>query len=184
MHSKALIAFEHAIQDANDLLNHFDALNTQPPPPQIEVLKRASLVMALAALEAYFEDLLVEAAESICSADTDGSALVTFYKDTLTSDLKYFHTPSTDRVRPVFKKYLGIDVTEGWRWNNVEPAGARSELNRLAKKRGDIAHRSWRPIDGQPQPKRHAVTRDDLRKHIHFVFQIAQATDSYVADIL
>ena len=54
MTSKALQAFDHAIQDADDLLNHFDLLNTNPPPPQIEVLKRASLVMALAALEVYF----------------------------------------------------------------------------------------------------------------------------------
>lgn len=54
MPSKALQTFDHAIQDAVDLLAHFDALNKKPPPPEIEILKRASLVMALAALEAYF----------------------------------------------------------------------------------------------------------------------------------
>ena len=53
MTSRAFQTFEHAIQDADDLLNHFDALNKHPPPPEIEVLKRASLVMALAALETY-----------------------------------------------------------------------------------------------------------------------------------
>jgi hypothetical protein len=53
MTSKAFQTFEHAIQDAVDLLNHFDALNSQPPPPEAEVLKRAGLVMALAALESY-----------------------------------------------------------------------------------------------------------------------------------
>lgn len=47
MPSRAMQTFDHAIQDAVDLLSHFDALNTKPPPPQIEVLKRASLVMAL-----------------------------------------------------------------------------------------------------------------------------------------
>lgn len=180
MPSKALQTFDHVIQDAIDLLNHFDALNTNPPPPQIEVLKRASLVMALAALETYFEDRLVEASEALCAKSSD-IVLAKFLQESLANDLKFFHTPSTDRVRPIFLKYLGVDITECWAWNNVDPAGARLELNRLAKKRGDIAHRSWRPADGQPQPQRHAVTRDDLRKHIHFVRQLAQATDSYLA---
>jgi len=51
MASLSFQTFEHAIQDAIDLLNHFDNLNKQPPPPEAEVLKRGSLVMALAALE-------------------------------------------------------------------------------------------------------------------------------------
>jgi hypothetical protein len=181
MQSRAIQTFDHAIQDAIDLLNHFDALNTKPPPPQIEVLKRASLVMALAALETYFEDRLLEASETICAKSSDEAFLTQFLKESLTNDLKYFHTPSTDRVRPLFQKYLGIDVTESWAWNNVEPAGARAELNRLAKNRGDIAHRSWRPANGQPQPQKHAVTRDEMRRHIHFVRQIAQATDAHLA---
>lgn len=181
MTSEAIQTFEHAIQDALDLLQHFDNLNVKPPPPEIEVLKRASLVMAMAALETYFEDRLVEASNSVCAEHGNDSFLAGFLKDSLNNDLKYFHTPSTDRVRPIYKKYLGFDVTDGWSWNNVEPAEARAELNRLAKKRGDVAHRSWRPVNGQPQPQRHIVTRDDLRKHIHFVRQLVQATDAYVA---
>lgn len=184
MPSRSLQAFEHAILDAIDLLSHFDALNTKPPPPQIEVLKRASLVLALAALESYFEDRLVEATEAICAKSSEDSALARFLRESLVNDLKYFHSPSTDRVRPIFLKYLGIDITEGWFWNNVEPAVARSELNRLTKKRGDIAHRSLRPVDGQAQPQRHAVTRNDLRKHIHFLRQLAQATDAYLSEKL
>lgn len=184
MTSQAFQTFEHAIQDANDLLNHFDALNTNPPPPEIEVLKRASLVMALAALETYFEDRLIEAAEDISAKSSAEPHLTQFFKDSLTNDLKVFHTPSTDRVRPIFKKYIGIDVTEGWSWNNCEPAQSRKELNQLAKKRGDIAHRSRRPMSGESQPARHAVKRDDLRKHIHFIKQLAVATDAFLNEKL
>lgn len=178
MPSKALQTFEHAIQDAIDLLTHFDSLNKKPPPPEIEVLKRASLVMALAALEAYFEDLLFELVDALCLENTAGERLSEFFRTSLDNDLKTFHTPSTDRVRPMFAKYLGYDVTEGWLWNNCTQAKARTELNRLAKKRGDIAHRSWRPLPGQPMP--HAVTRDEMRKHIHFIKELAKATDTYV----
>ncbi|ELQ8317046.1 hypothetical protein R2571_005937, partial [Pseudomonas aeruginosa] len=111
MTSQALQAFNHAIQDSTDLLKHFDALNTKPPPPDIEVLKRASLVMALAALETYFEDRVTEAVASKCQPN---SALSDFYRNSLEVDLKSFHSPSTDRVRQIFQKYLSIDISEAW----------------------------------------------------------------------
>lgn len=175
MGSQAISAFNHAILDATDLLNHFDRLNTLPPPPENEVLKRASLVMALAALETYFEDRLVEAVEYITGAAE--SEVSRFMRDSLTHDLKTFHTPSTDRVRPMFQKYLGFDITEAWRWNHMEPSMARSELNALARKRGDIAHRSGRPT-GQTGSSKHAVSRDELRRHVHFIKQLVLVTDT------
>ena len=182
MASQAFQAFEHAILDAVDLLNHFDALNSNRPPPEIEVLKRASLVMALAALETYFEDRLIEAVEKVANGPNSEPHLAQFFRESLSNDLKIFHTPSTDRVRPIFKKYLSLDITEAWSWNNCEPAQARIELNALAKKRGDVAHRSWRPVSGEGQPAAHAVKRDDLRRNIHFIKQLAAATDAYLQE--
>jgi hypothetical protein len=182
MTSKALQTFDHAIQDSIDLLNHFDTLNTQPPPPEAEVLKRAGLVMALAALETYIEDRIVEAANTVSGCGSDESLLVKFYKSSLENDLKYFHTPSTDKVKAIFVKYLGINVTEGWAWNNYSPTRARKELDIIAKKRGDIAHRSLRPVEGQPSP--HMVTREDLRKHIRFISDLVKATDTFIDEKL
>ena len=127
---------------------------------------------------------MIEVVEEISSEPTAQLHLAQFFKDSLVNDLKVFHTPSTDRVRPIFKKYLGIDITEGWAWNNCDPAQARKELNQLAKKRGDIAHRSWRPISGEAQPAGHAVKRDDLRKHIHFIKQLASTTDAFLHEQL
>jgi hypothetical protein len=177
MTSKALQTFNHAILDAVELLTHFDKLNAQPPPPEIEVLKRAALVMALAALEIYFEDLLIETSDLICGGSSENH-LASFFKKSMQHDLKTFHAPSTDRVRPVFIKYLGYDITEDWVWNNCDSATARSELNALARKRGDIAHRSGRPHPGQGT--QHAVTRDALRKHINFIKQLVAATEASV----
>jgi hypothetical protein len=78
--------------------------------------------MALAALETYFEDRLVEAVEAVeAVAGSWESHLSVFMRDSLANDLKYFHTPSADRVRPLFEKYLGVDITEGWKWNKMEP---------------------------------------------------------------
>ena len=48
----------------------------------------------------------------------------------------------------------------------------------IAKKRGDIAYRSWMPITGQLVP--HAVTREDFRKHIRFIRDLVGATDALI----
>ena len=178
MASQAFENFNHAIQDSSDLKQHFDVLNKQPPPPEIEVLKRASLVMALAALETYFEDRVSEAVNTACQSSGAEERLKLFYRQSLEVELKSFHSPTVERVRQVFHKYLGLDVTEGWSWNHCAPDQAKSELNRLVKKRGDVAHRSLRPVVGQPMP--HAVTKDEMRKHIHFIKELVKATEAYL----
>lgn len=178
MASEAYNDFLISIQDSVDLMNHFNALNSHPPPPEIEVLKRASLVMALAALETYFEDRITEAVEVVSSKRSRKDKLVNFYKRALEEDLKSFHSPSVERVKQLFIKYLDIDVTLGWSWNGYNPKKAKTELNRLVKKRGDIAHRSLRPMPGQPAP--HAVTKEDMRKHLHFIKEMVRITDKYL----
>lgn len=178
MASQALQSFNHVIQDAVDLLAHFDAINSQPPPDSAEVLKRASLVMALAALETYIEDRISEAAGQVVGRGGSGGRIREFYLDSLRNDLKYFHTPTPDRVGRLFEKYLQINVFEGWVWNNYDQVRAKKHLNAIAKKRGDIAHRSLRPVGGQPSA--HAVTREDLRKHIRFIQDLAAATDRHI----
>jgi HEPN superfamily RiboL-PSP-like protein len=179
--SKSHDHFKHGIRDATDLLEHFDRVNTQPPPENAEVLKRASLVMALAALETYIEDRITEAV-AVTAQGVKESQLGRFYIDSLATDLRYFHSPSTDRVSNLFKKYLYLDVTQGWAWNNYEPARAKRELNKLVSKRGDIAHRS--PPPKGPIPSPHIVTRDLMRKHIQFVRDLVQATDKYLEENL
>jgi len=52
MPSVAADVFAQSILDAENLLAHFNKLNTKPPPPEIEVLKRAGLIMAMTAWEA------------------------------------------------------------------------------------------------------------------------------------
>lgn len=178
MTSQAFQTFSHVIKDAVDLLAHFDAINTKPPPDNAEVLKRASLVMALAALETYVEDRITEAAGQVVGRDGEQGRLRAFYTTSLQNDLKYFHTPTSDRVSKIFEKYLQIDVCQGWEWNHYDPVRAKTHLNAIAKKRGDIAHRSLRPVAGQAQA--HAVNREDLRKHIRFICDLVEATDKYI----
>lgn len=181
-YSQAFSTFKYSIQDATELLDHFDSINTNPPPSNAEVLKRASLIMALAALETYIEDRVTEAANKISSNNNQNTKLQIFFTKSLQNDLKTFHTPSADRIKLLFEKYFDIDVTSGWVWNNFDQNKAKSELNKIAKKRGDIAHRSLRPQPGQPMP--HAVTRDELAKNIRYICNLVNATEKYLSDKL
>ena len=56
--SKASETFEHSIKDAENLLKHFNTLHpgSGHPPPDVEILKRAGLIMAMTAWETYVED--------------------------------------------------------------------------------------------------------------------------------
>jgi hypothetical protein len=125
------------------------------------------------------EKPLVEAADALSSRSSETNHLVKFYKSSLENDLKFFHTLTSDRVKAIFLKYLSIDVTEAGNGSHYDPTRVRSELNKIAKKRRDIAHRSWRPIAGQPTP--HAVTREDLRKSIRFIKNLVGATDAFTS---
>lgn len=179
--SQAYRDFEHGIQDAQDLLDHYDKLNIESsPPPVAEVLKRTSLVMALTALETYIEDRMLEAAARVVGVDKDAGRLADYYRKSLEQNLKQFHSPTVERVRKLFKTFLDIDVIEGWTWPNYTPERAKAKLDEINDKRGRVAHRSSRPRVGKSAA--HAVTRDDLRKHIRFIRDLVAATDKYLAE--
>jgi hypothetical protein len=110
--SRALQGFDYAIKDAEELLAHFDSINTNPPPPNAEVLKRAGLVMALTAWETYVEDRLLEEMNRRLGVIA-GSYAGDFVLKRLNTDLKQFHNPNSEKTKRIFQEYLGFDVTEG-----------------------------------------------------------------------
>lgn len=175
--SEAHASFEYGIKDAEDLLAHFDSINTNPPPDNAEVLKRASLVMALTAWETYVEDRVTEALNKKISI-VAGSYAGNFIQKRLQLDLKQFHNPTAEKTKHLFSEYLEIDVTLGWKWANTEPAKAKKLLNQWISKRGDAVHRS-RPVNnGAPTP--HLIKRDELAKAIRFIKHLVSATDAYL----
>ena len=110
---KAEQAFQYSIKDAEELLEHFDALNANPPPANAEVLKRAGLVMALPAWETYVEDRVTEAL-AIQLKLIKGSRCGDFMAEKLENELKRFHNPDSAKTEQLFLDYLGVDVTASW----------------------------------------------------------------------
>ncbi len=172
--SQASQTFDEAIKDAENLLAHFDKLNSKPPPPELEVLKRAGLVMGMTAWETYVEDRVTEAAASRL-ANVSDAHLVTFVQSRLHDEIKRLHNPSAEKTIQLFKDYAGIDVSSHWKWSHVDPQVARERLNAYLKLRGDVVHRSRTVAKGPPQP--HPVTKEDLHRVIVFLKELVKATD-------
>lgn len=172
--SQAATTFSEAIKDAENLLTHFNTLNSHPPPPELEVLKRAGLVMAMTAWETYVEDRVQEAAAARLLGIAD-SGIGSFVKSRLEEEIKKLHNPTAEKTMQLFQDYAGVNVLASWKWNNVEPVAARHKLNGYLKLRGDVVHRSRISVKGPPQP--HPVTKDDLQRAISFLKELVRATE-------
>jgi len=172
--SKASDTFLQSILDAENLLDHFNRLNSHPPPPEIEVLKRAGLIMAMTAWETYVEDRVLEAAAERLGALTDRS-IVEFVQSKLDEEIKRLHNPTADKTVQLFREYAGVDVTQCWSWNNTDSKAISDRLNQYVKLRGDVVHRS-RTIEPGP-PRAHPVTKEDLERAIRFLKNLVQATE-------
>ena len=173
--SKASQTFDHSILDAENLLRHFNTLNTKPPPPELEVLKRAGLIMAMTAWETYVEDRVAEAAaDRLCGlADRSIAVLI---QSKLGDEISRLHSPTSEKTIQLFRDYAGVDLTEKWTWNNHDQRTVRDRLNQYIKLRGDVVHRSLAPAPGPP--KAHPVTKEELEKAIRFLKALVQATES------
>lgn len=172
--SRASETFGQSILDAENLLKHFNTLNTKPPPPESEVLKRAGLIMAMTAWETYVEDRVMEATSDRLRGLSD-SSIAGFIQSRLEEEIKRLHNPTSDKTIQLFRDYAGIDLTEKWAWNNFDPKTVRERLNQYMKLRGDVVHRS-RPVTSGP-PQAHPVTKEDLEKAIRFLKELVKATE-------
>lgn len=166
--------FESSIRDAVELLDHFNAINVKPPPPNAEVLKRAGLIMACTAWETYVEDRVQELVRQRLGEGND-SFQNKFILRHLALALKQFNNPNTEKTCKLFTEYLGVDVAASWVWNNYDPLRAKTELDALIKKRGEAVHRSKPPTAATPAA--HLVRKEELERAIRFLKSLVEATD-------
>jgi len=172
--SEASETFAQSIQDAENLLKHFNELNTNPPPPEIEVLKRAGLIMAMTAWETYVEDRLQEALTERL-AELRNRDIAGFVESKLAKEIKMLHNPGYDKTIELFRDYAGVQLTKFWSLNNWDLKTVKAKLGQYMKLRGDIVHRS-QVIDPEA-PKSHPVKKGDLEKAINFLKCLVEATE-------
>ena len=153
---------------------HFNSLNTKPPPPEIEVLKRAGLIMAMTAWETYVEDRLQETSEQRLAA-LRNREIAEFVRSKLAEEIKRLHNPDYHKTVALFRDYAGVDLTRYWSWNQFELESVKKRLGQYMKLRGDIVHRS-RVIDPE-SPNAHPVKKVDLESAINFLKSLVEATE-------
>lgn len=175
--SLAMQAFQYSIKDAEELLEHFDALNGSTPPASAEVLKRAGLVMALTAWETYVEDRINEALR-IQLRLIAGSHCGDFIRKKLEIELKRFNNPDSSKTKQIFVEYLGVDVTVGWVSINADAVANKKTLDGLISKRGQAVHRSKVSTGGVAAT--HLVRREELEKAIRFLKMLVEKTDQHL----
>lgn len=173
--SRASEVFAQSILDAENLLAHFNKLNTNPPPPENEILKRAGLIMAMTAWETYVEDRVIEATNERLQALAD-SSIAAFVQGKLSEEIKRLHNPTAEKTIQLFRDYAAVDLTDQWKWNQYDPKTVRDRLNIYIKLRGDVVHRSRTVMPGPPQA--HPVKKEDLEKAIRFLKHLVASTEA------
>ncbi|WP_197491477.1 HEPN domain-containing protein [Methylomonas methanica] len=172
--TKAFDAFERAIRDAEQLLARYDAEKSASNGHNGEVLKRAGLVMALAAWETYVKDRIHSEIDTWLQA-VDGSPIGKFVRRRLEEDLKRFFNPNSERTRRIFIEYFDTDITKDWVWDNYDSSTSKKALDALIAKRGDAAHKANTAAHSSAEP--HKVKREELEKGIRFLKGLVAATE-------
>ncbi|MCK6264725.1 hypothetical protein KP803_15705 [Vibrio sp. ZSDE26] len=163
--------FERSIQDAEELLGRFDQEKNNQTEYNSESLKRAGLVLTLAAWETYVKNRFLEEIE-VWLYSTKGSQLGNFVQRRVDEDLKRFFNPNSSKTKQLFKSYFDIDITESWKWHSYHPPQSKKVLDQLISLRGDAAHQA-----NTTENQAHLVKRDDLDKAIRFIKGLVRATD-------
>ena len=181
--SKASDTFEHSIKDAENLLKHFNTLHpgSGHPPAEVEVLKRAGLIMAMTAWETYVEDRLDESLEARLVSLND-EKVAQLVRKKLADEISRLHNPTSERTLQLFHEYADVDLSEKWKWTGVEPSDAKKRLNGYLKLRGDVVHRALKVTQGKTQA--HPISKDDLKKALGFLRCLVQETEKALPSLV
>ena len=172
---RASDSFSESIKDAEELLSRFDEEHKNKTPHNSEALKRASLIMALAAWETYVKDRFCEEFEAWLGP-VKGSPIGKFVAKRKDEDLKRFFNPNSERTARLFSDYFELDITRHWEWVNYKPNDARKQLDALIAKRGSAAHKANTTRKAGADP--HLVRREELEKAIRFLKGLVGACES------
>ena len=178
--SPARTNFKYAHGDALSLMQlHDDVRPSSRRSDRHQALRKGALVLAFAAWESYVEDTVRELAGANVHASSDSGAPTSIGKlflDVLDEELRRFHSPRSDQVDRLYRRFLGVRVSDGWRWRGMAPARARGKLDALLKLRGQSAHRGSKLHPGSPPVPPIPLKR--VREALDFLPRLVASTDA------
>jgi RiboL-PSP-HEPN len=172
-------SFDLSIQEAESILGFYNQLNQNKlNSKELEVLKRAGLIIALTAWETYVEDRIEESVSKLL-VGLSRAQVGKFMTSRLDEELKRFHNPNSEKTKKLFSDYLGIDIFNHWDWNNFDLGKIKKTLDELVSKRGEAAHRAKiQAIGNEPD----LIKIEELRKSIVFLRKLVEITDKALDD--
>jgi hypothetical protein len=163
------------LQDAEELDAAHRRLRTGHVGRQwrLGALNRAVVVLSVSAWEAYVEELLKEAVDTLRPGAPPMGAWPAL-NATVRSQVGRFNNPNTENVRTLLADGLGLqDVTQSWAWQGVDPGRARERLAEALRNRHQIAH----GVNPRPTVQNHYA-----RRLPGFFRRLARCTDRAVRD--
>ena len=168
--------FLKTIHDAEVVLKLIDDEKTkkiQDVKVDLDVLKRAGLILALTAWETYVKDCVREKVGFMLAGLGD-SPVACIVREQMEVDLRHFNTPDTGKTRKIFKDYVRKDVTTNWKLT-------QTELDQWIELRGAAAHQAPKKVDENGAIAPHLLSRDKLEKVINGLKKLVAATEAELA---
>lgn len=193
-----------ALGDVELLLARHDAeTKGRPgrPDPNLEVFKRAGVILSVTAWETFIEDTLADAFDKIlAAARTPNDVERTFnavanawlsdnprppqlaewtldgwkemLRRQLQKDIEGLNTPNSTNIARLTKRYFGKDVTASWHWKGVSALAAQRRLDALILLRGKLVHRSKELFESAS-----SVRRRDVSGALELLNRLTQVTE-------
>jgi hypothetical protein len=130
------------LRDAEELNDAYTQLQGVPAlqPFATPALNRAVVVMCISAWEAYIEELVREALQTL-HTPVPHPGLVQALTELLRDDLDRFNTPSAGNVQSLLRQTIGVaDIRRSWYWPGMTITQAGSALGLALNLRHQIAH--------------------------------------------
>ena len=190
--TNARFNFDFGLGDVKILLRFHDSQTgggKGRPSRELEVFKRAGVILAVTAWETFIEDTLkdqfgakLNAANSPKDVESTFNSVAQAWLDRdkikppelaqwaldgwksmlmekFSGDIEALNTPNSANVRELFKRYLGEDITKAWCWQGVSANAACGRLDALIKLRGGLVHRGRELFEEKASVQRHHVER-------------------------
>ena len=176
--SKALELFHNGMSDAESILTVYDCHNQNSNQikefypngmPNIDVLKRACVVMAFTAFESFFENLVTE---------INNKQVYDFSNEKRNKLLERFHNPMSKNIVELYKSWFGIEnclKTIGFDGQNAENICNR--LDEYLKIRGQIVH-----VQKMDSSKEDVAKKENVTKILYFLKKFAENFDCFIED--
>jgi RiboL-PSP-HEPN len=188
--TNARVNFDFALGDVKILLSLHDQRTgggKGRPARELEVLKRAGVILAVTAWETFIEDTLeerfqakIKAAQSPKDVESTFNSVAQAWlareklkppelakwaldgwkailTEKLSEEIGELNTPNSAKVRALFKRYISEDITKDWRWKGVSAPAACGRLDALIRLRGGLVHRGRELFEEKASVRRNHV---------------------------